>query len=334
MRIGMVGLGRMGGNMTKRLIEHGHEVVAYDRNPETVKAAETEGALAAHSLEEVVEQLSPPRAVWVMVPAGKPTEDTCNDLAVMLDSGDVLIDGGNSFYKHAQQMASRLAGQGISFLDAGTSGGVWGLKNGYCLMVGGDEAGVAKVEPVFRDLAPQDGYAHVGPAGAGHFVKMVHNGIEYGMLQAYAEGFAIMHSAEELDLDLHQIAGIWQYGSVVRSWLLELAVLALKDQQGFESIRGYVEDSGEGRWTVEEAIHRSVSAPVITASLFERFSSRTPNSFAARIVAALRNEFGGHRVLQESAAAEVAKDAAEASGETPSAEGAGTESSESQAASR
>ena len=331
MRIGMVGLGRMGGNMTNRLIEHGHEVVAYDRNPDTVKAAETEGALPAYSLEEVVEQLSPPRAVWVMVPAGKPTEDTCNELAAMLDSGDVLIDGGNSFYKHAQQMASQLAGQGISFLDAGTSGGVWGLKNGYCLMVGGDEDGVAKVEPAFRDLAPKDGYAHVGPAGAGHFVKMVHNGIEYGMLQAYAEGFAIMHAAEELDLDLHQVASIWQYGSVVRSWLLELAVLALEDAQGFESIRGYVEDSGEGRWTVEEAIHRSVSAPVITASLFERFSSRTPNSFAARIVAALRNEFGGHKVLKEAAAAEVAKEQAASSGETPSAEGAGTESSESQA---
>src|SRR5947199_1105137 len=310
MRIGMVGLGRMGGNMTKRLIDHGHEVVAYDRNPETVKAAETEGALAAHSLQEVVEQLSPPRAVWGMVPAGKPTEDTCNELAAMLDAGDVLIDGGNSFYKHAQQMASRRAGQGISFLDAGTSGGVWGLKNGYCLMVGGDEDGVAKVEPIFRDLAPQDGYGHVGPAGAGHFVKTVHNGIEYGMLQAYAEGFAIMHAADELDLDLHQVAGIWQYGSVVRSWLLELAVLALEDRQGFDSIRGYVEDSGEGRWTVEEAIHRSVSAPVITASLFERFSSRSPNSFAARIVAALRNELGGHRAVQESEAAEPAKAAA------------------------
>src|SRR3954452_24764556 len=329
MRIGMVGLGRMGGNMTKRLIEHGHEGVASDRNPDTVKAAESEGAIAAHSLEDVVEQLDPPRAVWVMVPAGKPTEDTCNELAAMLDAGDVLIDGGNSFYQHAQQMASKLAGQGISFLDAGTSGGVWGLKNGYCLMVGGDEAGVAKVEPVFRDLAPTDGYAHVGPAGAGHFVKMVHNGIEYGMLQAYAEGFAIMHSAEELDLDLHQIASIWQYGSVVPSWLLELAVLALKDQQGFDAIRGYVEDSGEGRWTVEEAINRSVSAPVITASLFERFSSRSRNSFAARIVAALRNEFGGHRVMKEAAPAEVAK--AAAGDGSKSAEGAASATSQSQA---
>ena len=329
MRIGMVGLGRMGGNMTKRLIEHGHEVVAYDRNPDVVKAAESEGAIPAYSLREVVDQLTAPKAVWVMVPAGKPTEDTCNELAAMLGRGDVLIDGGNSFYKHAQEMAASLGQQGISFLDAGTSGGVWGLKNGYCLMVGGDKEGVAKVESVFRALAPENGYAHVGPAGAGHYVKMVHNGIEYGMLQAYAEGFAIMHAAEELDLDLHEIASIWQYGSVVRSWLLELAVLALQDQQGFESIRGYVEDSGEGRWTVEEAINRSVSAPVITTSLFERFSSRTPNSFAARIVAALRNEFGGHRVMKEAAAAEVAKEAA---GDAPtSAEGAASASTESQA---
>ena len=330
MRIGMVGLGRMGGNMTKRLIEHGHEVVAYDRNEDTVKAAESEGAIPAYSLKEVVDQLTAPKAVWVMVPAGQPTEDTCNELASMLNKGDVLIDGGNSFYKHAQHMSESLAGKGISFLDAGTSGGVWGLKNGYCLMVGGDEEGVKKVETVFTALAPENGYAHVGPAGAGHFVKMVHNGIEYGMLQAYAEGFAIMHAAEELDLDMHQIASIWQYGSVVRSWLLELAVLALQDQQSFESIRGYVEDSGEGRWTVEEAINRSVSAPVITASLFERFSSRTPNSFAARIVAALRNEFGGHRVLKESAAAEVAKDAA-GDGHGVSAEGAASASSQSQA---
>src|SRR3954454_20281173 len=330
MRIGMVGLGRMGGNMTKRLIDHGHEVVAYDRNDETVKAAESEGAIGAHSLEEVVAQLTPPRAVWVMVPSGPITEDTCNTLAGLMERGDILIDGGNSNYKHAQHMSQALSGQGISFLDAGTSGGVWGLKNGYCLMVGGDEAGAAKVEPVFRDLAPQDGYAHVGPAGAGHYVKMVHNGIEYGMLQAYAEGFAIMHSAEELDLDLHEIASIWQYGSVVRSGLLELAVLALKDQPSFEAIRGYVEDSGEGRWTVEEAINRSVSAPVITASLFERFSSRTPNSFAARIVAALRNEFGGHRVLKEAAAAEVAKEAA-GDGQGVSPEGAASASAASQA---
>ena len=310
MRMGMVGLGRMGGNMTKRLIEHGHEIVAYDRNDDVVDAAEAEGAIGAHSLEELVGKLDAPRAVWVMVPSGQITEDTCNTLADLMATGDVLIDGGNSNYKHAQKMAAELAPRGISFLDAGTSGGVWGLKNGYCLMVGGDPEGVAKVEPIFLDLAPQDGYAHVGPAGAGHFVKMVHNGIEYGMLQAYAEGFAIMNAAEEFDLDLHEIASIWRYGSVVRSWLLELAEIALSDSTTFAGIKGYVEDSGEGRWTVEEAIARSVSAPVITASLFERFSSRAPNSFAARIVAALRNEFGGHRTFSESAPAEVAKEAA------------------------
>jgi 6-phosphogluconate dehydrogenase len=310
MRIGMVGLGRMGGNMTKRLIDRGHEVVAYDRNDDVVKAAESDGAIAAHNLDEVIAQLSSPRAVWVMVPSGRPTEETCNALAGVMTAGDVIIDGGNSNYKHAQHMSAALKESGISFLDAGTSGGVWGLKNGYCLMVGGDDEGVAKVEPIFLALAPEDGYAHVGPSGAGHFVKMVHNGIEYGMLQAYAEGFAIMHAAEELDLDLHEIASIWRYGSVVRSWLLELAELALRDQQTFSTIKGYVEDSGEGRWTVEEALARSVSAPVITSSLFERFSSRSPNSFAARIVAALRNEFGGHRTFTESAAAEVAKEAA------------------------
>ena len=310
MRMGMVGLGRMGGNMTKRLIEHGHEIVANDRNDDVVDAAEAEGAIGAHSLEELVGKLDAPRAVWVMVPSGQITEDTCNTLADLMATGDVLIDGGNSNYKHAQKMAAELAPRGISFLDAGTSGGVWGLKNGYCLMVGGDPEGVAKVEPIFLDLAPQDGYAHVGPAGAGHFVKMVHNGIEYGMLQAYAEGFAIMNAAEEFDLDLHEIASIWRYGSVVRSWLLELAEIALSDSTTFAGIKGYVEDSGEGRWTVEEAIARSVSAPVITASLFERFSSRAPNSFAARIVAALRNEFGGHRTFSESAPAEVAKEAA------------------------
>jgi len=307
MRIGMVGLGRMGGNMTKRLLEHGHQVVAYDRNDEVVRASEADGAAGAHSLEEVVRQLEPPRAVWVMVPSGQITHDTCNSLADLMSEGDVLIDGGNSNYRHAQEMSASLAPRGISFIDAGTSGGVWGLKNGYCLMVGGEAEAVAKVEPVFVALAPQDGYAHVGPPGAGHFVKMVHNGIEYGMLQAYAEGFAIMHAAEELDLDLHQIASIWRYGSVVRSWLLELTELALADQHQFSTVKGFVEDSGEGRWTVEEAINRSVSAPVITASLFERFSSRTPDSFSARIVAALRNEFGGHRVFSESAAAEAAE---------------------------
>src|SRR4051794_246280 len=297
MRMGMVGLGRMGGNMTKRLLERGHEIVAYDPNPDAVKGVEAEGGLPATSLDDMVKQLQAPRAVWVMVPAGPITEQTCNTLADLMDRGDILIDGGNSNYKHAQQMSADLSGRGIAFLDAGTSGGVWGLKNGYCLMVGGDTEAVKQVEPIFKDLAPEDGYAHVGPSGAGHFVKMVHNGIEYGMMQAYGEGFAILNAATELELDMHQIASIWQYGSVVRSWLLELAVLALADQKGFEAIKGYVEDSGEGRWTVQEAIDRSVSAPVITASLMERFTSRTPDSYAMRIVAALRNEFGGHRTF-------------------------------------
>ena len=297
MRMAMVGLGRMGGNMAKRLLERGHEIVAYDPNPDAVKGVEAEGGIPAHSLEEMVKQLSPPRAAWVMVPSGPITEETCNTIAALMDKGDILIDGGNSNYKHAQKMSAELAPRGISFIDAGTSGGVWGLKNGYCLMVGGEPDAVKKVESVFTDLAPEGGYAHVGPSGAGHFVKMVHNGIEYGMMQAYGEGFAIMNAATELNLDMHQIASIWQYGSVVRSWLLELAVLALADKDGFDKIKGYVEDSGEGRWTVEEAINRSVSAPVITASLMERFTSRTDNAYAMRIVAALRNEFGGHRTF-------------------------------------
>jgi 6-phosphogluconate dehydrogenase len=296
-KIGMVGLGKMGGNMTKRLLKHGHQVVAYDRDAAAVRAAEAEGAEGASSLEDVCARLSPPRAVWVMVPAGDPTTETVNALAARMESGDVIIDGGNSNFRHAQQMSALLAPKGIGYIDAGTSGGVWGLENGYCLMVGGDAKSVAVVEPVFTALAPEGGYAHVGPSGAGHFTKMVHNGIEYGMLQAYAEGFALLDSAKELNLDLHQIASIWRYGSVVRSWLLELAELALRDQVSFDAIKGYVEDSGEGRWTVEEAVNRAVPLPVITASLYERFSSRQVDNFEARMIAALRNEFGGHRVF-------------------------------------
>jgi 6-phosphogluconate dehydrogenase len=293
----MVGLGKMGGNMTKRLLKRGHHVVAYDRDPGAVRAAEAEGAEGASTLEDVCARLSPPRAVWVMVPAGDPTTETVNTLVARMESGDVIIDGGNSNFRHAQQMSALLAPRGIGFIDAGTSGGVWGLENGYCLMVGGDPGSVAKVEPVFTALAPEGGYAHVGPPGAGHFTKMVHNGIEYGMLQAYAEGFALLDSAKEFDLDLHEIASIWRYGSVVRSWLLELAELALRDKPAFDAIKGYVEDSGEGRWTVEEAINRAVPLPVITASLYERFSSRLVDNFEARMIAALRNEFGGHRVF-------------------------------------
>ena len=308
MRIGMVGLGRMGGNMTKRLIDRGHEVVAHDRDPEAVKAAEADGAVPAHSLAEVADKLDAPRHVWVMVPSGAPTQATIDELAGLLQPGDTIIDGGNSNYKDAVRRSAELReGKGVHFVDAGVSGGVWGLKVGYCLMVGGDPEPVGRLEPVFTALAPEDGYAHVGPPGAGHFTKMVHNGIEYGMLQAYAEGFALLEAAEEFSLDLHKIAGLWNHGSVVRSWLLELAELALENPEEFRHIKGYVEDSGEGRWTVNESVERAVATPVITAALFARFQSRDDERMAARIVAALRNQFGGHKFLSESEAGEVAR---------------------------
>jgi len=306
-KIAMIGLGRMGANMTLRLIQHGHEVVAWDRNDEAVKAAASEGAQGASSLEDVIAALEPPRAVWIMLPSGDPTELTIKALGSLLERGDTIIDGGNSNYQLAMRDAADLADKGISFIDAGVSGGVWGLKEGYCLMVGGDPEPVKRVEPIFLALAPENGYAHVGPVGAGHFVKMVHNGIEYGMLEAYAEGFALMHAADEFQLDLHQISEIWRYGSVVRSWLLDLTALALGNEKEFSQIKGYVEDSGEGRWTVDEAVKRGVAAPVLAISLFQRFSSRTPDSFAAKIVAALRNQFGGHKFLEEAAAAQVNK---------------------------
>jgi len=300
MRIGMIGLGKMGANMTERLIASGHQVVAFDLSADARKAVADKGAEPAESLEQLAAKLSPPRAAWVMVPAGEATNSTIDALAAQFADGDVIVDGGNSNYKEAARIAERLATKGIGFVDAGTSGGVWGLKEGYCLMVGGTPESVAVVEPAFLSLAPPDGYAHVGPVGSGHFVKMVHNGIEYGLMQAYAEGFEIMKAAEEFHLDLHEIASIWRYGSVVRSWLLELAERALREGVGFDEIKGVVVDSGEGRWTVEEAIDRAVPAPAISAALYARFSSRQQDSFADKLLAALRNQFGGHAVTLES----------------------------------
>jgi 6-phosphogluconate dehydrogenase len=286
MQLGMIGLGRMGGNMTKRLAERGHDMKTYDPGVDST----------AKTLEELRDQLTAPRSFWMMVPAGKVTEDTFQTLLGLAAPGDVIVDGGNSNFHDSQRRYGTAKEKGISFVDAGVSGGVWGLANGYCLMVGGDDAAVAQVEPVFVDLAPEDGYAHVGGAGAGHFVKMVHNGIEYGLMQAYAEGFEVMKQSE-FDLDLHDIAGIWRYGSVVRSWLLELLHAAFeKEGSQLEKIRGYVEDSGEGRWTIAEAIAEDVPVPVITAALFARFASRQDESFAAKVNAALRNQFGGHAV--------------------------------------
>jgi 6-phosphogluconate dehydrogenase len=298
LKIGMVGLGRMGGNMTARLLRNGHQVVAFDPNEDAVSAAEGQGASGAHSLEELVKQLEPPRVAWIMVPAGDITEDTIQRLRKLLASGDVIVDGGNSNFRDSQRRAEELEEDGVRFLDCGTSGGIWGLENGYCLMVGGERGAFDHAEPIFEALAPRDGYAYVGPSGAGHFVKMVHNGIEYGLLAAYGEGFEIMKGSE-FDLDLGAIAGIWRYGSVVRSWLLELLVDALEKDPKLDHIRGYVEDSGEGRWTVLEAIEENVPAPITALSLFMRFASRQEESYAAKVIAALRGEFGGHAVRPE-----------------------------------
>jgi 6-phosphogluconate dehydrogenase len=282
----MIGLGRMGGNMTKRLAAGGHEVKTYDPGVDST----------ASTLEELRDMLEAPRAFWMMVPAGKITEETFQTLLGLAEPGDAIVDGGNSNFRDSQRRAREAAEHGIDFVDAGVSGGVWGLEVGYCLMVGGADAAVSRLEPVFRTLAPEDGYARVGPAGAGHFTKMVHNGIEYGLMQAYAEGFEVLEKSE-FDLDLHEIAGIWRYGSVVRSWLLELLVDAFELEGGkLEKIKGYVEDSGEGRWTIAEAIAEDVPVPVITAALFARFASRQDESFAAKVNAALRNQFGGHAV--------------------------------------
>ncbi len=295
MKLGFVGFGRMGGNMVTRLVQRGHEIVAYARREEVRAEIKAKGATPASSPEDLVGRLSPPRVVWVMVPSGDATEQNITQLLPLLARGDILVDGGNSFYKDSIRRAEMGRARGVHFIDAGTSGGIWGLEIGYCMMVGGDPEPVRAVEPVFRDLAPEGGYLHCGPNGAGHLVKMIHNGIEYGMLQAYAEGFAILQ-ASPFRLDLRAISTLWNHGSVVRSWLLELAERAFAEDPGMEKIRGYVEDSGEGRWTVQEAVERNVPAPVITLSLLQRLRSREEENFGDKVIAALRNQFGGHAV--------------------------------------
>ena len=298
MELGMVGLGRMGGNMALRLSKGGHNVVGYDPNQQVVQDYVKQGISGASSLEDLVGWLPPPRAVWSMVPSGEVTEATINRLGELLSPGDTVIDGGNSYYKDSMRRAAVLEEKDIYFLDSGTSGGIWGLAEGYCLMVGGDSDAFSRLEPILQTLAPAGdrGYGHVGPAGAGHFVKMVHNGIEYGMMQAYAEGFEIMEAKKEFDLDLASIAEIWRHGSVVRSWLLDLTAAALQEEPDLSSLQAYVDDSGEGRWTVQESVDLAVPAPVISASLQARFRSRQENSFGARLLAAMRNQFGGHAV--------------------------------------
>jgi 6-phosphogluconate dehydrogenase len=295
MQLGLIGLGKMGGFMAERLVRGGHEVVANARTAESVKKAEAHGAKPAYDLPSLCGALATPRIIWLMVPAGDAVSRVIEDLLPMLSKGDILIDGGNSYYKDSVKRSAYLAGKGIRFMDCGTSGGVWGLKNGYCLMIGGDRDLFERVEPIFLTLAPPDGYALMGPAGAGHLVKMVHNGVEYGMMQAYAEGFDIL-KASPYGLDMGKISHLWNQGSVVKSWLLELAERAFAEDPDLGKIQGYVEDSGEGRWTIFEAMERDVPAPVITLSLFERFHSRKPDSFAAKVLAALRNQFGGHAV--------------------------------------
>ena len=302
MEIGMVGLGRMGGNMSERLRRGGHRVVSYDRDPDTRQAAAATGCEVVDSLEQFVEALSAPRVVWVMVPSGNPTEATVAALSDVLEPGDLVVDGGNSNYNDSMRRGESLRRRGIEMVDAGVSGGIWGLAEGYCLMVGGSAEAVALVEPVFRTLAPtpETGYAHVGPLGAGHFVKMVHNGIEYGLMQAYAEGFELMRAKQVFDLDIGRIAEIWRHGSVVRSWLLDLTAAALEEDNSLSGIAPWVDDSGEGRWTVEESIELAVPLPVISMALQARFRSRDEAQFGFRLLAAMRNQFGGHAVRRQS----------------------------------
>ena len=298
MQLGMVGLGKMGSNMSQRLLQGGHDVIVFDRNVEKVEALEEMGAQAAASLERLVGQLEQPRVVWIMVPAGEATEAVADELGRLLGRGDIVIDGGNSNYKDSRRRAQELGERGIHFVDVGTSGGVWGRTEGYCLMVGGEAEIVEQLGPVFETLAPSPdhGWGRVGPSGAGHFVKMIHNGIEYGLMQAYAEGFEILQAKEEFALDLHQVAEIWRFGSVIRSWLLDLIALALAKDPSLGDIAPYVPDSGEGRWTVAEAIDLNIPAPTITLSLLARLASRQEESYGAKLLAAMRNQFGGHAV--------------------------------------
>jgi 6-phosphogluconate dehydrogenase len=301
MELGLIGLGKMGGNMAERLRRAGHKVVGFDFSADAVKRLSDAGSVGVNSLEGLVKGLAAPRAIWLMVPAGDPVDETIAKLKPLMQKGDTFIDGGNSNYKDSQRRYAALKAEGFNFVDVGTSGGVWGLQEGYSMMVGGDEDVVARLRPIFEALAPgkDKGWGRTGPAGAGHFVKMVHNGIEYGMMEAYAEGFAIMGTKKELNLDLAQIAEIWRYGSVVRSWLLDLSADALKRNPTLEGLEPYVVDSGEGRWTVAEAIDLNVSAPVITESLIRRIRSREANNFTDRMLAIMRNEFGGHAVKKD-----------------------------------
>jgi len=301
MDIAMIGLGKMGANMAERLLKGGHRVVVFDLSEEAIKSAEDKGAEGARTLEEVVKKLQPPRSVWVMVPAGVPTEKTIEELSEILSPGDIVIDGGNSNYRDSIRRGRELSEKGVHFVDVGTSGGVWGLAEGYSMMVGGNEEAVERLGPVLSTLAPDPdkGWGRVGPIGSGHFVKMVHNGIEYGLMEAYAEGFELMREKKEFGLDLHRIAEIWRYGSVVRSWLLDLTARALSENQDLEGIAAFVPDSGEGRWTVHEAIELGVSIPVITLALQGRFRSREEAPFADKLLAAMRNQFGGHAIKGE-----------------------------------
>jgi len=301
MELGMIGLGRMGANMSQRLVRGGHRVVGFDPNAQARSDVERKGAESSASLASLVAALKPPRTVWMMVPAGDPTDSTITSLLPLLAADDVLVDGGNSNYKDTMRRASMLGGKQIHYVDSGTSGGVWGLDEGYSLMIGGDQAVVERLRPIFATLAPAPdrGWGHVGPVGAGHFTKMIHNGIEYGLMQAYAEGFSILQRKREFDLDLHQVAEIWRHGSVVRSWLLDLTARALDQNPTMKGIAPFVSDSGEGRWTVAEAIDLDVPAPVITMSLVERLRSRDADSFADKLLAAMRREFGGHPIKTE-----------------------------------